>query len=226
MYNAPNPYYGHKRNKNGTYLSKLSKQLASVLIILLCLMLLKYIKSEKITILNSRVKEIFNDDYTKQTVDVFMSKSPDISELLDRIFGKRTPKDQFKLGFMPVEGKITSPYGNRINPISKKQEAHKGIDIDAKVGSPVKAVMDGKVESIENSQTYGMKITIDHGNEYKTVYAHMSEIKVSEGDEIKAGDIIGLSGNTGMSTGPHLHFEVQRYGKDLDPLSCFKASVN
>lgn len=226
MYNMPNPYYQYKKNKKDTLLTRLTKQLAAVLVILLVFLLLKYIKNDKIVMINGKIRTVFYSDYTKQTVDVFKSKSPDLNAIIKKIFVKEQKKEEVKFEFLPVEGKITSPYGDRQNPISKEQESHKGIDINAKLGTPVKAVMNGVVDSAKESKTYGKEILIEHENGYKTLYAHLSEIKVSEGQVIKKGDVIGLTGNTGMSRGPHLHFEVQKSGKYMDPMTCFKAIEN
>lgn len=104
--------------------------------------------------------------------------------------------------------KINSPFGMRIHPITKVRKLHEGIDYPAPSGTPVHAVVDGKVtvsKMQDNRKGYGNYILIDHGD-YDTIYAHLSARKVSAGQTVKAGDIIGLVGSTGDSTGAHLHF--------------------
>lgn len=115
--------------------------------------------------------------------------------------------------------RLTSGFGKRMHPITKKEQWHLGVDFSCKVGSEVMATADGVVESVtDNPGGYGKLVTIDHGNEYKTRYAQLSEFKVKEGDEVKKGQVIALSGNSGMSTAPHLHYEVQKGDKRINPL--------
>lgn len=102
---------------------------------------------------------------------------------------------------------ITSPFGSRIHPIFKTKRFHTGMDITVPIGSNVYAAMNGRVIYTGNMKGYGKVVIIDHGD-YKTKYAHLSFIHVKTGDEVKRGDVIALSGNTGLSTGPHLHYEV------------------
>ena len=99
---------------------------------------------------------------------------------------------------------------------------HSGIDFTAKIGTDINATGDGVVTSVKVSRTgYGKHVIIDHGFGYKTLYAHLSAFKVSKGQKVKRGDIIGKVGNTGTSTGPHLHYEVIRNNKKIDPAHFF-----
>lgn len=118
----------------------------------------------------------------------------------------------------PLEGKITSNFGFRTNPFTGKgNESHKGLDISAPNGSLVKCTADGKVVFAGNRGDYGKLVIISHGDEYETYYGHLSEIIVKIGDEVKANTHIGRVGSTGRSTGPHLHYEIHRNDKKINP---------
>jgi len=124
--------------------------------------------------------------------------------------------------FSPEKGKYTlsSPFGYRSDPMSGETRYHDGQDFAMKPGTPVYATGDGVVEYVKFSFTgYGNEILIDHGFGYKTRYAHMSAISVAEGMRLKRGDCIGESGNSGKSTGPHLHYEVLYRGERVNPMN-------
>jgi LysM repeat protein len=122
-------------------------------------------------------------------------------------------------GFIwPLYGRITSPYGWRIHPITHRREFHTGIDIGAPLGSPIFAALSGTVVFAGRNGGYGNEIMIKHAKGYATVYGHLSQIDVYVGEYVEKGDFIGRVGSTGFSTGPHLHFEIRRYGKTYDPL--------
>lgn len=116
----------------------------------------------------------------------------------------------------PVNGAyISSPFGPRRRPY---KDFHEGLDLVARRGTPVMSTATGKVIFAGWQGGFGNKVVIDHGNDYKTVYAHMDRIKVRWGEFVKKGQAIGTLGNTGYSTGPHLHYEVRYRGKPVDPL--------
>lgn len=119
--------------------------------------------------------------------------------------------DSLKSYHYPYIGRITSRYGPR------RGRAHQGLDIALKVGEPVYAVFDGKVRLSKAAGNYGNLVIIRHNNGLETYYAHLSERSVQSGDWVIAGQQIGLGGNTGRSTGPHLHFEVRYKGQSFDP---------
>ncbi len=124
---------------------------------------------------------------------------------------------------LPVPpSKITSPFGYRIDPIDGEKRFHAGIDLRAKVGTPVKSIMSGEVAFSGWKRGYGNLVVIRHDNGIETKYAHNSKLMVKEGDRVRTGDIIALSGSSGRSTGPHLHFEVIRDGKVINPIKFFK----
>ncbi len=118
--------------------------------------------------------------------------------------------------------RLVSGFGYRIHPIYKTMRMHTGVDFTAPTGTPIYATGNGVVKIAEmNRHGYGRMVVIDHGYGYETVYAHMNKIKVKRGQEIKRGEIIGLVGNTGVSTAPHLHYEVVRNGRKVNPVNYF-----
>lgn len=118
---------------------------------------------------------------------------------------------------MPVTGALTSPYGYRVHPITEREGFHSGVDLAAAEGAPVTAALAGKVTEIGSDETYGDYVVLSHDG-ISTKYAHCSEILVEEGDQVRQGETIALVGNTGLSTGPHLHFEVWVEGQAVDPV--------
>ncbi|MEP2023309.1 MAG: M23 family metallopeptidase [Reichenbachiella sp.] len=127
-----------------------------------------------------------------------------------------SPLDHYK--------RITSNFGKRYNPLKKEHDFHKGIDFSAKTGTPVQSTASGTVISVQEKLTgYGYKVEIEHTEGYITRYAHLSKIIVKEGELVTLGQTIGLSGNTGASTAPHLHYEVIKEGEHVDPLGYLTA---
>ncbi len=118
----------------------------------------------------------------------------------------------------PVSGKVTSPFGKRADPFTHKEKFHKGIDIACEIGTPVVAAASGTIEFVGWKSGYGKTVIIDHGNGYKTLYGHLSNYSIAKGAKVKQGSKIALSGDTGRSTGPHLHFEVRKGGTPQRPL--------
>ncbi len=115
-------------------------------------------------------------------------------------------------------GRITSHYGMRKNPTTKKKQLHKGIDIAAPIGTDVFSAADGTITIAETSDSnHGKRISVQHSDGYTTHYSHLSKIDVQAGDKVAAGEVIGAVGNTGVSTAPHLHFEVYQNDQLLDP---------
>ncbi len=117
---------------------------------------------------------------------------------------------------------LASGFGWRTHPIYKVKKLHTGIDFAAAIGTPIYATADGTIESVEvKFSGYGKLVEIDHGFGYHTRYAHMHEFNVRTGQRIKRGDLIGYVGNTGLSTAPHLHYEVLINGSHVDPVHYF-----
>ncbi len=118
----------------------------------------------------------------------------------------------------PLEGTITSSFGFRSNPFGGGGgESHKGLDISAPYGRPVKCTAEGKVVFAGYRGDYGNLVIISHGEEYQTYYGHLSQILVKEGQEVKVSTFIGKVGSTGRSTGSHLHYEIIRNNKKINP---------
>ncbi|MCB0331179.1 MAG: peptidoglycan DD-metalloendopeptidase family protein [Bdellovibrionales bacterium] len=118
----------------------------------------------------------------------------------------------------PGNGYVNSQYGPRRSPFSGQPRVHKGVDIALPYGSYVQSTAEGEVESVKNTRSYGLVIDVRHANGVVTRYAHLSQALVQEGEKICRGEYLGLVGNSGMSTGPHLHYEIRVRGKAIDPL--------
>jgi len=117
----------------------------------------------------------------------------------------------------PVSGRLTSGFGMRRHPILGYKRMHSGVDYAAKYGTPIYAVSDGVVSYAGRHGGHGNYVRIDHGGGMGTGYAHMSRIAASKGTRVRAGQVIGYVGSTGLSTGPHLHFEVYRNNRPVNP---------
>ena len=123
----------------------------------------------------------------------------------------------------PVQSDIVSGFGMRIHPVFKENKMHRGIDFAAPMGTPVKAAGRGTVKDIQHlPETYGNLLTIDHGNGYLSRYAQLSAIKVEVGGTVQQGEVVALSGNSGLSTVPHLHFEILYKNDFIDPVKILK----
>ncbi len=137
---------------------------------------------------------------------------------IDLMSGKgNAAGDNNTLPVWPLNARISSSFGWRKDPFTDKRKFHEGVDLAAKEGTDVKAIMAGKVQITDNQDGYGNVIVLDHGNGITTLYAHNSDILVKSGDWVQKGSTIAKVGSTGRSTGPHLHLEVRKDGKKLDP---------
>lgn len=120
---------------------------------------------------------------------------------------------------MPTNGAITSRYGMRVHPILRYKRMHAGVDFRARTGQPVYAVTDGTVVYAARRGGHGNHVRLSHGGGLQSGYSHLSRFAVSNGQRVRRGQIIGYAGSTGLSTGPHLHYELFRGGRNIDPLS-------
>ena len=128
------------------------------------------------------------------------------------------PREPSSLGYQwPINGTVTSPYGYRIHPVYGTRKLHTGLDIGAPRGTPIAATTDGVVIFAGSRGGYGSTVIVDHGDGLSSLYAHMSQINVSEGTTVRRGDIVGLVGATGTATGNHLHFEIRNNGTPTNP---------
>jgi murein DD-endopeptidase MepM/ murein hydrolase activator NlpD len=120
---------------------------------------------------------------------------------------------------MPVSGRVTSRFGERFHPILGYERFHAGVDLGAAAGTPIVAAADGHVVSAGWQGGYGRAVAIAHSGGLETKYGHMSRIAAYPGELVHRGDVIGYVGSSGLSTGPHLHFEVTKNGRPINPLS-------
>ncbi len=138
---------------------------------------------------------------------------------VERLIEQEASKEGEAPGILvrPVPGAITSSFGMRVHPILGYSRMHSGVDMNAGYGQEIKAGAAGRVILASSYGGYGNAIILDHGGGMTTLYAHQSSFNVSYGDQVGAGDIIGYVGSTGLSTGPHLHFEVRLFGSPVNP---------
>ena len=152
--------------------------------------------------------------YVNLELDSYRSIYKKVKEDLSRI--SKIPS------IRPVKGGfLNSSFGYRKDPIDNEIRFHQGQDITVKSGTPVYAPADGIVKRAYYAGGFGNHIKLDHGNGYTTLFAHLSKIKVKHGQNVNRGDVIGLTGNTGRSTAPHLHYEIHHYGESKNPLDYF-----
>ena len=119
----------------------------------------------------------------------------------------------------PVQGRLTSGYGSRFHPILGSARFHKGVDLAAASGTPIVAAADGRIVAAGWHGGYGRQVAIAHGGGIQTSYSHMSRIGVASGEAVRRGQVIGYVGSSGLSTGPHLHYEVYKNGRPVNPMS-------
>lgn len=166
---------------------------------------------------------------TTEKLDQITSQLVVQSKSFDHVFELAKNKAAFLASIpaiQPVSNKdllrLSSYYGNRMDPFYKVMKFHEGVDFSAPVGTDIYATGDGVVVSVDKSKNqYGNSVLVDHGFTYETFYAHCSTILVKPGQKVKRGQVIATVGNTGKSTGPHLHYEVRKNGRALNPINFF-----
>lgn len=142
---------------------------------------------------------------------------------LEKVLTKRDVKKEVVPSGMPVQGYISSGFGGRVHPISGKYKGHQGVDIPGKRGTRIKAVAGGVVIKSGRVSGYGNMVEVKHADGLTTVYGHNKKNTVKKGDLIEKGDTVALLGSTGRSTGPHVHFEVRKNGKPVNPMRYINA---
>ena len=137
----------------------------------------------------------------------------DIRKKQQAELAKRVPN------IVPCAGEMTSGFGSRLHPVYGVGRQHNGCDFTADYGTPIKATASGQVVHADWLGGYGLTVEIDHGQGLKTLYAHCESLAVKKGQSVRKGQVIGAVGTTGLSSGPHCHYEVHKDGKPVDPLS-------
>jgi len=123
--------------------------------------------------------------------------------------------------------RMASGYGYRIDPFTKRRTMHWGMDFSAKTGTPIYATGDGRISRADaRAAGFGKHVRIDHGFGYVSIYAHMNRIIVEKGDKVKRGDLIGYVGSTGRSVAPHLHYEIVKDGRKINPINFYSGSLS
>jgi murein DD-endopeptidase MepM/ murein hydrolase activator NlpD len=171
---------------------------------------------------------------TSKRVDVISKELAIQSKSLDEIL--KLAKEKNKLlsaipAIQPVKNeqlkRIASGFGYRSDPFTKVRKMHEGMDFTAKTGTPIFATGDGVVKNADNSKSgYGNHIEISHGFGYLTLYGHLSKYKCRAGQRVKRGDVIGYVGSTGRSEAPHLHYEVHKDGKVVNPINFYYGNIS
>ncbi len=154
----------------------------------------------------------------EKRIDELNRQSNEIAETIKKLLSTRKYIGGDMTWPTPSCYTIVSPFGNRLHPILKKYKMHTGIDIDAKYGASIVAANKGTVIMAGWSSGYGYTVIIDHGGGISTLYAHCSSLLVKTGQTVESGQVIAKVGSTGLSTGPHLHFEVRENGTPVNPI--------
>lgn len=171
---------------------------------------------------------------TAERLDRLSKKLVVQSKSYDQLFELAKRKEdllQAMPAIVPIKvsdpGQIASGFGYRVHPVFKTERFHAGIDFTSPIGTPIYATGNGTVERADaESSGYGLCVRINHGFGYLTLYAHMSKILVTPGQKVRRGQVIGLLGNSGLSTGPHCHYEVHRNGEPVNPIAYFLANLS
>ena len=169
----------------------------------------------------------FSQQQYTQSLDQFYklrdsAMSGHLSRTIESSFGGLVDGDSlfnvaYSPSLWPVQGVVTSSFGEREDPFNGEGAFHKGIDIATGIGTPVRATADGTVLIASMASGYGREVRIDHGHGIQTIYGHMSAFAVTTGEDVKRGEIIGYVGSSGRSTGPHLHYEVLIHDTPVNP---------
>lgn len=157
------------------------------------------------------------NDVLEDLADRIDQREQQLEVLGDMMSAKQFQADTFVAGRPILKGWMSSRYGRRADPFTGKQAWHAGVDFAGKMGSDIVSVAAGVVTWSGDRYGYGQMVEVNHGNGYKTRYAHCLELNVKVGDIVRKGDVIAAMGSSGRSTGPHVHFEVFKNGRTVDP---------
>lgn len=227
---------GEKKTSN-YWARRIIRELIGVFILFVLVITCKAVHNARTISVYNYSKSIVSENYDYKDI-LNRTKSFDFKKLQDSIInrienvrskltGTDMVQDKIRKEFIiPVEGAETSAFGYRKDPITKENKFHSGIDLDVKVGTPVKASYDGVVRECSEDSENGKYVLIDHKNGVETKYCHLSEALVKKEDVVKKSQVIAKSGNTGKSTGPHLHFELLYMGENKDPNDYFNKLGN
>jgi murein DD-endopeptidase MepM/ murein hydrolase activator NlpD len=159
---------------------------------------------------------IHTDDFSPQGIDQL---DADLQQIIGALQGRQEKLDHTP-SLSPVDPRqswISSPYGMRTSPFTDKEEFHPGIDIAGDIETPILAPAKGIVAFVGKDGSLGMTVRIRHDSEYETTFGHLKKAAVKKGQHMERGEVIGYMGNSGRSTGPHLHYEVAKNGKRVNP---------
>ncbi|SFV49767.1 M23/M37 peptidase [hydrothermal vent metagenome] len=182
--------------------------------------------SEKLSLMNSKLSEIeemvgvspdADSTFVERVDDAKIKQQQKIDKAKVTALQKSFLASGIPNGKFLNYRRVSSKFGYRIHPVTKKRDFHSGLDLPAKYGTPIYAPADGVVEYAKKKGAYGNFLLIAHNYGFKTAYGHLSKYAVKYGDYVQKGDIIAYIGSTGRSTGPHLHFEIRYLNKWLDP---------
>jgi len=190
--------------------------------------------SEKLSLMNSKLSEIEEMVGVSSNKDLSFDERVDDAKVIQQHKIDKAKVTALQRSFLASgipNGKflnykrVSSKFGYRIHPVTKRRDFHSGLDLTAKYGTPIYAPADGVVEYAKKKGAYGNFLLIAHNYGFKTAYGHLSKYGVKYGDYVQKGDIIAYIGSTGRSTGPHLHFELRYLNKWLDPAIFMKWNV-
>ncbi|OGO76638.1 MAG: hypothetical protein A2Y23_06495 [Clostridiales bacterium GWB2_37_7] len=199
-----------------TYFDKLLLQTFVTLIIVALLLLINQVDTVLTNGISKSVKEVVSWNISLNTaVDTFKNINAIIPNTKKAL---GIDDNEANITFiMPVDGVITSPFGERVHPVFKTTKFHTGIDIDAEIGTPIKSATNGTVKEVGEDEYNGKFVRVISGK-YEMIYAHSNKILVKEGQKVSQGDEIAEVGDTGIASGPHLHFEIQENSQPVNPL--------
>lgn len=234
-YPRRNAYVSKRRHgiKTDTLSVKIARQFVISLLVLMIVWGIKSIDTPFTNFISDKIKSVVLIDMQiknlYESIDKFVFKLKDSENRKGLVENTRegslessipTWSEGIKFSIqMPVDGTLSSYYGERIDPLTKTLKFHRGIDIDAEKGSLIKAALPGEVIEASNEKTYGKYVKIMHENGLISVYAHCSHLLVEKSQKVNQGEVIARVGDTGAAVGAHLHFEVWNDGESIDPMS-------